>query len=150
MVTWKVPWNWFHMQQWERLWFSSKIYTLLAQEKQCLNGWPTECSALCRNHEAALWYSTHYNLYKHLVQGGPSLKSGTAILRQRENDFIPLNEIMMCNCGWVGGGGGVVGRKQLQTASFYSWVYRLSHAGTDWVTRRSGICHLTHLTTLNS
>jgi hypothetical protein len=61
-------------------------------------------SALCRNHEAALWHSTHTNLYKHLVLGGVSLKSGTAIPRQRDSDFIPFNEITRC-ISWGGGGG---------------------------------------------
>jgi len=72
-------------------------------------------SALCRNHEAALWYSTHTNLYKHLVQGGLSLKSGTAIPRQREGDFISLNEIMMRNSV---GGGRRGSRKEAVTGSF--------------------------------
>ena len=53
----------------------------------------------------------------------------------------------VCVCGE--GGGVVVGRKQLQAASFCSWVYRLSNAGNDCLTR-SGICYLTVLTALNS
>jgi len=91
----------------------------LHRKNSALKDGQLRASAVCRNHEVALWYSTHTNLYKHLVQGGLSLKSGTAIPRQRDSDFIPLNEIMMCNSvgGWVSGGRRG-SRKEAVTGSF--------------------------------
>jgi hypothetical protein len=64
--------------------FPAKPTLYLHKKNSTLMDGQLRASALCRNHEAALWHSTHTNLYKPLVQGGLSLKSGIAIPRQRQ------------------------------------------------------------------